>query len=228
MIRTYQYQLEHDDDPFNADVDIDIDADVAVIMTTTGRHRHRGLRSPSTLAIATDEVDGDGLGPELRTTGTSLSRYQPRWAPKRCPPRSQRCRQAQVMKMLSRYHMKPTYESGRCDFFCRDDDDSAEMESEAIINLPLLLSDESTITSLNSPALKKWEDLACQKVKDEIDDYSYGSIEDCSIILTDCEDVNDNEDLEDNADVGGVTYVVTDNRDVVEDSDILYSFTMLD
>ena len=227
MIRTYQYQLEHDDDPFNADVDIDIDADAVGIMTT-GRHRHRGLRS-STLAIATDEVDGDGLGPELRTTGTSLSRYQPRWAPKRCPPRSQRCRQAQVMKMLSRYHMKPTYESGRCDFFCRDDDDSAEMESEAIINLPLLLSDASTITSLNSPALKKWEDLACQKVKDEIDDYSYGSIEDCSIILTNCEDVvDDHEDLEDAADVGGVTYVVTDNRDVVEDSDILYSFTMLD
>jgi hypothetical protein len=124
--------------------------------------------------------------------------------------------------------MKPTYTSGRCGRWCRDDDKTADMmmetDYEAIINLPLL-SDES-FSSLNSPAHKKWEYLACKKVKDEIDDYSYGSIEDCSIILTGCKDIDDNEDLED-ADAGGDTYVVADNRNV-EDSDILYSFTMLD
>jgi hypothetical protein len=216
IIPTYQYQLEHDDPP-NADADID--ADVAVIMATS--RRHRGLRSSAHLAVAT-KVGGGGIGPGLRTTD-SLSR-----GPSKC--KTQKCRQKELYKMQTRYHMKPHYTSGKCGRFCKDDDSTADMimetDNEAVINT-LLLSDESF--SLNSPEHKKWEYLACKKVKDEIDDYSYGSIEDCSIIFTGCEDVDDNEDLEDleDADVGGVTYVVADNRDV-EDSDIVYSFTMLD
>lgn len=89
---------------------------------------------------------------------------------------------------------------------------------------------ESLRSLSHSAAHKKWEYLACKKVKDEIDDYSYSTIEDCSIILTNCaDDEFKSEDTENYLmkKKNGETYVVTDKRDI-EDADILYyTFTKL-
>jgi hypothetical protein len=230
--------LEHDDPP-DADADTNTDADTTTItLADSRRRRHRGLRSSTHTAVSTEVGGGLGLGLELglRTTG-SLSR-----GPSKC--KTQECRSEEKYRMQSRYKLKPRY--SYCGRSCKDDDKyydgyttdmmmmDTDTDTETIIDLLLPDDDDddddassSSSSSLNSPAHKKWEYLACKKVKDEIDDYSYGSIEDCSINLTGCNDVDDYDDEEDAATIGGVTYAVTDNRDVA-DSDILYSFTMLD
>jgi len=93
------------------------------------------------------------------------------------------------------------------------------------------IDDDESFPSLSySTAHKKWEYLACKMVKDEINDYSYSTIEDCSVILTNCgDDEFKNEDTENyimKKKKNGETYIVTDKRDI-EDADILYSFTKL-